>query len=80
VIPVHGCVSSTFEVIDKYEQIIKVDEWQKIRMLGIILHVYASFFLRFLSELYKLGFQSDDMVKSFSTLSKEVNSDMENSD
>jgi hypothetical protein len=25
-IPVHGCVWSKFEVIDKYERIIKIDE------------------------------------------------------
>jgi hypothetical protein len=37
-------------------------------------------FLRFLSELYKLRFQSGDLVELFPTLSKEVNSDIENSD
>jgi hypothetical protein len=42
--------------------------------------IIASFFLDFLWELYKLRFQSGDMVKSFPTLSKEVNIDMENSD
>jgi hypothetical protein len=36
--------------------------------------------VRFLSELYKLRYQSGDLVGSFPALLKEVNRDMENSD
>jgi hypothetical protein len=35
-------------------------------------------FLGFLSELYKIRFQRDDLVESIPTLPKEVNSDIEN--
>jgi hypothetical protein len=48
-ISVFGCVKSKVEVIDKFKQIIKVDEWHKLTgiLIGIILHVYALFFLEF---------------------------------
>jgi hypothetical protein len=49
--------------------------------LVIILHVYASVvYHRLLSELCKLKFQNGKLVESFSTLSKEVYIDVENSD
>jgi hypothetical protein len=70
-IPVRGCVWSKFEVIDKYERIIKLMS-EINRQVRHYFTCVCLVFLTILSELYKLRFQRSDVVKSFHTLSKEV--------
>jgi hypothetical protein len=68
-------IRKKIENCEKSRKNVKTVKEQIKKRIDIIL-----LFLRFLLELYKLWFQSGDLVELCPTLSNRVNSDMENLD